>query len=137
MGARRAHRRAPAHLSGVHFSGTTFTSPRRKGVHARLRRATRGEGAHRRCGAVWHHFCFQQASSKVLIQMESNSMAAFRKLVAVCAVLTISTAAGAQTLKSGPLSLVVPFASGGPSDAAGRILAKVMAETLGQTVVVE
>jgi tripartite-type tricarboxylate transporter receptor subunit TctC len=64
-------------------------------------------------------------------------MAALRKLVAVCAVLTISTAANAQTLKSGTLSLVVPFASGGPSDVAGRILAQGMAETLGQTVVVE
>jgi tripartite-type tricarboxylate transporter receptor subunit TctC len=64
-------------------------------------------------------------------------MAAIRTFVAVCVVLTISTAAGAQTLKSGTLSLVVPFASGGPSDVAGRILAQGMAETLGQTVVVE
>jgi tripartite-type tricarboxylate transporter receptor subunit TctC len=55
----------------------------------------------------------------------------------VCAALTISTAASAQTLKSGTLSLVVPFASGGPSDVAGRILAQGMAETLGQAVVVE
>ena len=43
----------------------------------------------------------------------------------------------AQTLKSGTLSLVVPFAAGGPSDVAGRILAQGMQETLGQTVVVE
>jgi tripartite-type tricarboxylate transporter receptor subunit TctC len=59
-----------------------------------------------------------------------------RALIA-CAALTISTAANAQTLKSGALSLVVPFASGGPSDVAGRILAQGMAETLGQAVVVE
>ncbi len=45
--------------------------------------------------------------------------------------------ANAQTLKSGTLSLVVPFAAGGPSDVAGRILAQGMQETLGQTVVVE
>jgi len=63
--------------------------------------------------------------------------AGFRIFVAACAVLSISTAANAQTLKSGTLSLVVPFASGGPSDVAGRILAQGMAETLGQTVVVE
>ena len=43
----------------------------------------------------------------------------------------------AQTLKSGTLSLVVPFAAGGPSDVAGRILAQGLTETLGQTVVVE
>ncbi len=64
-------------------------------------------------------------------------MAGLRTLIAACAALTLSTAAGAQTLKSGTLSLVVPFASGGPSDVAGRILAQGMAETLGQTVVVE
>jgi tripartite-type tricarboxylate transporter receptor subunit TctC len=64
-------------------------------------------------------------------------MAGLRTFVAACAALSISTAASAQTLKSGTLSLVVPFASGGPSDVAGRILAQGMAETLGQTVVVE
>jgi tripartite-type tricarboxylate transporter receptor subunit TctC len=64
-------------------------------------------------------------------------MAGLRKFIAACAALTISTAASAQTLKSGTLSLVVPFASGGPSDVAGRILAQGMAETLGQTIVVE
>ena len=47
------------------------------------------------------------------------------------------TTASAQTLKSGTLSLVVPFAAGGPSDVAGRILAQGMQEALGQTVVVE
>jgi tripartite-type tricarboxylate transporter receptor subunit TctC len=45
--------------------------------------------------------------------------------------------ASAQTLKSGTLSLVVPFAAGGPSDVAGRILAQGMQDVLGQTVVVE
>jgi tripartite-type tricarboxylate transporter receptor subunit TctC len=64
-------------------------------------------------------------------------MAGLRTFVAACAALSIGTAASAQTLKSGMLSLVVPFASGGPSDVAGRILAQGMAETLGQTVVVE
>src|SRR6185436_3308333 len=64
-------------------------------------------------------------------------MIGMRNLVAACAALTISTAASAQTLKTGTLSLVVPFASGGPSDVAGRILAQGMTEALGQTVVVE
>jgi tripartite-type tricarboxylate transporter receptor subunit TctC len=48
-----------------------------------------------------------------------------------------ASAAHAQTLKSGTLSLVVPFASGGPSDVAGRILAQGLQDALGQTVVVE
>src|SRR5258708_36350221 len=57
--------------------------------------------------------------------------------VITTAALLLGASASAQTLKSGTLSLVVPFASGGPSDVAGRILAQGMAETLGQTVVVE
>ncbi len=64
-------------------------------------------------------------------------MAGIRKLVAACAALIISTAASAQTLKSGTLTLVVPFASGGPSDVAGRIIASGLSEVLGQNVVVE
>jgi len=51
--------------------------------------------------------------------------------------LAVCASADAQTLRSGTLSLVVPFAAGGPSDVAGRILAQGMQEALGQTVVVE
>ena len=57
--------------------------------------------------------------------------------VVACAVFMVSTSPHAQTLKSGTLSLVVPFAAGGPSDVAGRILAQGLTETVGQTVVVE
>src|SRR3954467_2064503 len=60
-----------------------------------------------------------------------------RSIIATCVLCFLGVPAHAQTLKSGTLSLVVPFASGGPSDVAGRILAQGMAETLGQTVVVE
>ena len=49
----------------------------------------------------------------------------------------ISTGASAQELPNRPLTLVVPFAAGGPSDVAGRILAQGMTEVLGQPVVVE
>jgi tripartite-type tricarboxylate transporter receptor subunit TctC len=45
--------------------------------------------------------------------------------------------AGAQTYPARALTLVVPFAAGGPSDVAGRILAQRMSEILGQQVVVE
>ena len=34
--------------------------------------------------------------------------------------IALATSASAQTLKSGTLSLVVPFAAGGPSDASWR-----------------
>src|SRR3569623_1955542 len=60
-----------------------------------------------------------------------------RSIFAASIALTLCTSSNAQTLKSGTLSLVVPFAAGGPSDVAGRILAQGLQETLGQTVVVE
>ncbi len=59
------------------------------------------------------------------------------RVIISAALLLGASAAHAQTLKSGTLSLVVPFASGGPSDVAGRILAQGLQDALGQTVVVE
>ena len=53
------------------------------------------------------------------------------------AALFLVATADAQTLKSGTLTLVVPFAAGGPSDVAGRIVAQGLSEVLGQNVVVE
>ena len=43
----------------------------------------------------------------------------------------------AQDWPTRPLTLVVPFAAGGPSDVAGRIIAQRLGELLGQQVVVE
>ncbi len=45
--------------------------------------------------------------------------------------------AGAQTFPSRPITLVVPFPAGGPTDTLGRILAERMGKTLGQTVLVD
>jgi tripartite-type tricarboxylate transporter receptor subunit TctC len=45
--------------------------------------------------------------------------------------------ASAQTYPSKPITLVVPFAAGGPTDVVARTLGAAMTRTLGQTVVVE
>lgn len=57
-------------------------------------------------------------------------------LIAALAAAAFS-AAQAQTWPNKPLTLVVPFAAGGPTDVMARTLAVAMSKALGQTVVVE
>jgi len=56
---------------------------------------------------------------------------------AALAVLTLSGQALAQNFPSRPITIIVPFSAGGPSDAMARILAERMKTTLGETVLVE
>jgi tripartite-type tricarboxylate transporter receptor subunit TctC len=57
--------------------------------------------------------------------------------IALSAGLFAQTHAQAQAFPSKPVTLVVPFAAGGPTDVVARMLAQAMTKTLGQTVVVE
>ena len=59
-----------------------------------------------------------------------------RILAAACA-LAFATVAGAQGYPTKPVSLMVPFSAGGPTDTVARSLAQGMGKALGQTVVVE
>ena len=58
-------------------------------------------------------------------------------LGALLALLALPGTAATQNWPSRPLTLVVPFAAGGPSDVAGRILVQGLSDVLGQQVVVE
>lgn len=49
----------------------------------------------------------------------------------------VSSLARAQVYPSRPITIVVPFPAGGPSDAVGRILAEHMRGTLGQPLIIE
>ena len=64
--------------------------------------------------------------------MKSKSIA-----VMVGAALTIAQAALAQTYPTKSITMMVPYAAGGPTDTVARVMAQAMIKPLGQTVVVE
>jgi tripartite-type tricarboxylate transporter receptor subunit TctC len=58
--------------------------------------------------------------------------------LAACVFLAAGVAAAAaQTYPSRPITIVVPYPAGGPTDTLARILAEYMKTSLGQSVVVE
>jgi tripartite-type tricarboxylate transporter receptor subunit TctC len=58
-------------------------------------------------------------------------------LAGLAVLLGLAGPARAQDFPSRPLTMVIPFAAGGPTDVLGRVLAQRMSEILGQQVVVE
>ena len=64
-----------------------------------------------------------------------------RKFLQACfggvAVAGVSSIALAQSYPSRPITIVVPFPAGGPSDTVGRFLAEKMRVSLGQPVIIE
>ena len=61
----------------------------------------------------------------------------FRKFLAALAALVASTAVLAQDYPNRTISVIVPFAAGGPTDTVTRLIAQSMTKSLGQTVIVE
>ena len=59
------------------------------------------------------------------------------RAIAVAAAVAAALPASAQNWPTGPITMVVPFAAGGPMDTIGRILAPRLGELLGQQVVIE
>ncbi len=57
--------------------------------------------------------------------------------VALAAALGATTPTNAQTFPSQTITMVIPFAPGGPTDVVGRLLAEVMGRDLGVNVIVE
>jgi len=60
-----------------------------------------------------------------------------RKFLAAFAAFVASTAVLAQDYPNRTITVVVPFAAGGPTDTVTRLVAQSMTKTLGQTVIVE
>ncbi len=50
---------------------------------------------------------------------------------------TVATPAAAQQWPTGPVTMIIPFAAGGPTDVLGRIVGERISKSLGQQVVIE
>jgi tripartite-type tricarboxylate transporter receptor subunit TctC len=62
----------------------------------------------------------------------------FRRMAfAAVALLVFSSAAFAQSYPTRSITLIVPFAPGGPADVLARLIGQTMSEDLGQTIVVD
>ena len=60
-----------------------------------------------------------------------------KKLLAAGALLAIAATAIAQDYPTRTITMIVPYAAGGPTDTVARVVAQAMTKPLGQTVVVE
>lgn len=60
-----------------------------------------------------------------------------KTFAAIAAVFALLGPAAAQDFPARPVTMVIPFAAGGPTDVLGRVVAARMGEILGQQVVVE
>jgi tripartite-type tricarboxylate transporter receptor subunit TctC len=60
-----------------------------------------------------------------------------KRCIAAVALAALATSAVADTYPSRVITMVIPYAAGGPSDTFGRILAEGMSRKLGQRVIVE
>jgi len=60
-----------------------------------------------------------------------------KRLAIACATLLLALTASAQDYPTRTISIIVPFAAGGPTDTVARLVAQSMSKTLGHTVIVE
>lgn len=60
-----------------------------------------------------------------------------RLALAVLAIFALTTARAAETWPAHPITIIVPFAAGGPSDAMARIIGERMKQSLGEVFLIE
>lgn len=61
----------------------------------------------------------------------------WRGLAAALGCIGLATAAQAQTFPNKPVTMIVPFAAGGPSDVIARLIGAVMGQSLNQQIIIE
>src|SRR5438445_10517483 len=69
--------------------------------------------------------------------LEDNMRKMFSSITASAICVAGLTAASAQTYPSRPVTMIIPFAAGGPTDILGRLVGQRMGEVLGQQIVIE
>src|SRR6266436_1915378 len=87
---------------------------------------------------MWPHLVFRWTP----IGAEEKAMIFSRRqflhlATGAAAVPTVSRIALARTYPTQPITLIVPFAAGGPTDVTARIIAEHMSRSLGQRLIVE
>ena len=60
-----------------------------------------------------------------------------RLVVAAAFALASTVTASAQTYPNRPITMIIPFAAGGPTDVLGRMVGQKMSEALGQQIIIE
>src|SRR5437762_449311 len=83
--------------------------------------------------------CFSardQQREKPMTRFTTSSILA-AAAVALSALAGLSNTLAAQTYPSGPVRFIVPFAAGGPSDNAARIVGEALSKRLGQAFIIE
>jgi tripartite-type tricarboxylate transporter receptor subunit TctC len=69
--------------------------------------------------------------------MEMRRRQFLRLATSAAALTVVSQIASAQTYPARPITVVVPFAAGGPNDTLARLLAERMRVSLGQPIIIE
>src|SRR4051812_41901749 len=69
--------------------------------------------------------------------IEEDSMAAILRIVTLCAAVLACGSAFAQHYPNKPVKILIPFAAGGVTDIAGRMIAQKLSERLGQQFYIE
>jgi tripartite-type tricarboxylate transporter receptor subunit TctC len=70
--------------------------------------------------------------------LKSGMSRVLTTIAGTCGILLVSTSVTlAQIYPARPMTMIIPFAAGGPTDVLGRVMAQRMSEILGQQIVVE
>jgi tripartite-type tricarboxylate transporter receptor subunit TctC len=109
------------------------------GLQNAVTRIGRMQGRPPLCGGQRSPSSRQMTGSTNASHRKGDLMAGFRKAIGVALAALVFAAAptAAQEYPSKPISLLVPFAAGGPTDIVARTLGQAMGKVLKQPIIVE